>query len=341
MPDLSFIDLYEHDGHLHQSTGSLTVDELLAQQERQGRALAADVVLHSIRAFSITPHRSRHGAPLADIASLQKAALVVLQSLRDDKSSARRKLWLHRKDAVHTLYFACDPERHAAQRLHGRSFAENLATWLRNARPEHTLVEVPVSEIASIDAMVREMNSYVEQMRESMSAFERTTESILAIAHAARATHAPHHPPAQTRAADSAAARRHAMSRDWPTAGEVSRQLGSTAANGSHRANQLRREGLLLGVWLPSEQAYRFPPWQFTADGQPLAQLQALLQELRGPGGMDTQDRLTSGWGEVEWLLTPHALLDGHSPAEVLPNDPARVLAVAQEEFREPVDARW
>ncbi|ASK94778.1 hypothetical protein KWH04_17745 [Xanthomonas campestris pv. trichodesmae] len=148
-------------------------------------------------------------------------------------------------------------------------------------------------------------------------------------------------PPPGVRRADAAAVRRRHLSQAWPTAAEVSRQLGSTAENGSHRANQLRRDGQLLGVWLPSEQAYRFPVWQFGSDGRPVPPLVELLALLRGAGGMDTQDRLTSGWGEVEWFLTPHALLDGASPAEVLPHDPARVLAVAQEEFREPADARW
>jgi len=42
-----------------------------------------------------------------------------------------------------------------------------------------------------------------------------------------------------------------------------------------------------------------------------------------------------SGWGETEWFLSCHTLLDGRQPAEVLRADPARVLAVAREEFSE------
>lgn len=127
--------------------------------------------------------------------------------------------------------------------------------------------------------------------------------------------------------------RRGELAQPWPTAIEVGRQLGSPPENGSHRVNRLRRAGRLLGVWLPSEQAYRYPTWQFGADGTAVPPFAELLILVRGPGGMNTHNRRTSGWGEVEWFLTPHVLLDGASPVEVLPHDPARVLAAAQEEF--------
>jgi hypothetical protein len=38
---------------------------------------------------------------------------------------------------------------------------------------------------------------------------------------------------------------------------------------------------------------------------------------------------------EVEWFLTPHVLLDGESPVEVLQQDPQAVLEVARIEFIE------
>ncbi|EJP77624.1 hypothetical protein [Stenotrophomonas muris] len=43
--------------------------------------------------------------------------------------------------------------------------------------------------------------------------------------------------------------------------------------------------------------------------------------------------RRSTGWGEVEWLLSPHALLDGAAPAEVLVSDSASVLKAARAEF--------
>lgn len=318
MPDLSFLDLYEHEGHLHQLTGLLTVDELLAQQERRDRPADDEALLHTIRAFRIAPRRSHHGAPLAIVGSLQSATLRVLQSLQRSSSTTNTERNLH------TLCFAWDPARRAARRLYGRNLGENVTTWLRTADAEQTLVEVPFGDPGSIEAVIREMRTYLGQLQQSM-----VTES------------APAPAPTVARPADSAAERRVTLSQDWPTAAVVSRQVGSTAENGSHRANQLRRAGQLLGVWLPSEQAYRFPTWQFGANRSPVPVLTELLSLLRGAGGMDAQDRLTSGWGEVEWFLTPHALLDGASPAEILPQDPARVLAVAQEEFQERADARW
>jgi hypothetical protein len=313
MPDLYSLDLYEHEGHLHQLTGSLSADELLAQERCIRRPLEPDV--HAIRAFVITEHRSRFGAPLAKVASLQDATLNVLQTVhRSDYAAAGER--------PVRLFFTYDPSRRSTCRLRGRDFAENFSTWLRIADADETLVEVPADDPASIAAAIRDLRAYLDRLRESLAGEADTAA-----------------PPA--RAAAAAPAQRQALSRDWPTAADVSRQLGSTAENASHRANQLRRDGQLLGVWLPPEQAYRFPAWQFGVDGRPVLQLAELLALLRGPGGMAVQDRLTSGWAEVEWFLTPHALLDGASPAEVLASDPARVLAVAQNEFQEPADARW
>lgn len=320
MPDLSYLDLYGDDGQLLQSSGSLSVDELIAQQERHDRPLLEDALLCPIRAFSITEHRSPRGAPMAKIVMLQSAALHVLQSVlgREQGMPEPRRV---------TVYYTWSPRRATPRQLLGRNFAENLDTWLRTAGAGEALVEVPAVEPAAIEEMVREMRTSLGQLQESIGVEPEYTDQT----------------PTRRQAVprDSAAERRRALARAWPTSAEVSRQLGSTAENASHRANQLRRGGQLLGVWMPSEQAYRFPVWQFDANGAPVPPLAELLTLLRGPGGMSTQERLTSGWGEVEWFLTPHALLDGASPAEILPDDPARVLAAAQEEFQGPADARW
>lgn len=320
MPDLSFLNLYEDDGQLLQSNGSLTVDELLAQQERRGRPRADDALLGPIRAFGLIEHRSPRGAPMAKIVMLQSAALRVLQSLLGGREQGVRE------PRRVTAYYTLSPERPAPRRLFGHDLAENLDVWLRTAAGE-TLVEVPAVESATLEEMVREMRTSLAQLQVDVAA-ELELEARLP----ARKPVVP---------ADAAAERRRALAQDWPTAADVSRQLGSTAENGSHRANQLRRDGQLLGVWLPHEQAYRFPAWQFGADGAAVPGLAELLTLLRGPGGMNTAERRTSGWGEVEWFLTPHTLLDGEPPADVLPHDPARVLAAAREEFQESADARW
>lgn len=318
MPDLSFLDLYEDHGELCQLTGSLTVDELIAQQTGAHRPADA-AAMRTIRAFGLTEHRSRHGESLAKVVLLQSAALQVLQSWLGSRERGQAQ--------PDTLYFTWAPRRHAPRRLFGQNLAETVAAWVRTADIRETLVEVPAVEPEALEEMVREMRESLAQLQESVAAAPAPAEAAQARQQAV--------------SADPAAVRRRELAQDWPKAAEVSRQLGSTAENGSHRANQLRRDGQLLGVWLPHEQAYRFPDWQFGADGAPVPGLAELLTLLRGPGGMDTVERRTSGWGEVEWFLTPHALLDGETPADVLRHDPERVLAAAREEFQESADARW
>jgi hypothetical protein len=93
-----------------------------------------------------------------------------------------------------------------------------------------------------------------------------------------------------------------------------------------------RKAGEFLAVWLPSDQRFLYPTWQFDERGNPIPEVAALLTLLRSPNGMGIGFP-TTGWGEVEWFISYHALLDGQSPAQVLVSDPARVLAIAKEEF--------
>ncbi|WP_282295167.1 hypothetical protein [Stenotrophomonas sp. PS02289] len=133
-----------------------------------------------------------------------------------------------------------------------------------------------------------------------------------------------------------AAARRFALAEDWPTAATVSRTLGSTAGNASQLATRLRRAGELLGVYLPVPGgSWRFPRWQFRSDGQPVEHLKEILRVLREEGKFYDSQRRTTGWGEVEWFISRHVLLNGKTPAELLPVDPGRVLQAARTEFAE------
>lgn len=144
---------------------------------------------------------------------------------------------------------------------------------------------------------------------------------------------------ADARVDESPARRRAELALGWPTAAEVSRRLGSTAENASHFASNLRRDGKLLGVYLPlPSPSYRYPTWQFDQDGPPIRLMPEILAVLRekGPFRMDAQRR-TSGWGEVEWFRSRHTLLSGERPADVLATDPAAVLRAAQKEFGEDV----
>ena len=121
---------------------------------------------------------------------------------------------------------------------------------------------------------------------------------------------------------------RRTASADWLDAASVAARLGKVPGE----ITALRKAGELLAVWLPSEQRFLYPTWQFDERGNSIPEVVELLALLRSPKGMGIGVPST-GWGEVEWFISYHLLLDGLSPAQVLVSDPARVLAIAQEEF--------
>jgi hypothetical protein len=131
----------------------------------------------------------------------------------------------------------------------------------------------------------------------------------------------------------SARRRMSLMADDWYTSSEVGDLLGSAAeSNPNQYAASLRKTRKLLGVWVVSENGYRHPPCQFSGRGV-LPQMADLLKLLPGPSG--------SGWEQAEWLYSPHALLNGRKPAEVLSTDPDRVVSAARREYGEDKDAGW
>ena len=125
-----------------------------------------------------------------------------------------------------------------------------------------------------------------------------------------------------------AAENRARLARDWPT----EEQMGQSAP-------ALRRSGQLLAVYVTEPVPhYRYPVWQFDADGEPMDHLAETLQILRERGRYLGKNGQTSGWGEVEWFLSPHVLLDSQPPADLLPRDPAAGLAAARKQFIEDSD---
>jgi hypothetical protein len=103
----------------------------------------------------------------------------------------------------------------------------------------------------------------------------------------------------------------------------------------------LQQNGGILGVWVAGSDAYLYPAWQLDLSGRPSPVLQEVLSLLRGPYGVAGGEP-TSGWEEMEWLLAPHALLDGNSPRDMLITAPERVLAVARQGFSSwSAEARW
>lgn len=137
-----------------------------------------------------------------------------------------------------------------------------------------------------------------------------------------------------------AAAKREELAAQWLSVSRVDELLNLQQRNGAQGASQLRRDGQLLGVYVSDAfGSYRYPAWQFGLDGQPVVYLTEILAVLRdfGPfiresGGL----RRTTGWGEAEWFLCPHALLGGVCPADMLMADSAKVLLAACIEFKSP-----
>ncbi|MBL0222399.1 MAG: hypothetical protein IPQ17_06600 [Xanthomonadales bacterium] len=130
---------------------------------------------------------------------------------------------------------------------------------------------------------------------------------------------------------------RRELARAWLSASDVASLLKT-----QHDISQvriLRRLARLFGVWEAEERAYRYPPWQFGLDCKPVEQLPEILGLLREEGRMAVGDRSGSGWSEAEWLLSPHALLEGRSPYEFLSIDPDRILKIATEQFVADSDA--
>lgn len=133
------------------------------------------------------------------------------------------------------------------------------------------------------------------------------------------------------------AAQREALAAEWLSGAQVSARLGLISPHGDNDATQLRRQGKLLAVYMAQPvPCYRYPTWQFRAEGLPIDGLADILRVLRNLGSFEREpDGLarTTGWGEVEWFLSPHALLDERSPAEELAISPERVLQAARTEL--------
>lgn len=131
---------------------------------------------------------------------------------------------------------------------------------------------------------------------------------------------------------------RTALARDWPTAAMVDRQMGlvpEAKVQPSLVATRLRQGGKILGVCMTHTHPhhYRYPSWQFDGNGQPIALMGDILDLLRSRGPCAGNEEGEQGWCEVTWFMTPHALLEGRAPVEVLEESPERVLEAARREF--------
>jgi len=96
----------------------------------------------------------------------------------------------------------------------------------------------------------------------------------------------------------AAAAKRAELSSDWPTAAQVSRAMGQP-------------------------------------DRQPVEHFPEILAIMREHGTYLDENGRTTGWREVEWFLSPHVLLNGDPPYDVLRENPSGVLEAARVEHIE------
>jgi hypothetical protein len=95
-----------------------------------------------------------------------------------------------------------------------------------------------------------------------------------------------------------------------------------------------RAKGALLGVWSAPLRGFVYPDFQFDRSGNLRMDVAELLAVL-------PCDNDSGGWRRAFWLYSPHALLDGQTPADVFAGAPKRVIKAAQNEFWGNLDAAW
>ncbi|WP_260465441.1 hypothetical protein [Stenotrophomonas maltophilia] len=318
--EIDYLDVKLVDGSVQQAIRTTTLQKLQAEQNT-----AAAAVAESIRLFASHDTASKQ-LPTAE---LMKAALyAAMRSLK-----ASKKPRINRKVQRVRRYLWSNV---AVKELHSDK-VNDLVSVIKNLHAGDVVVD-----FSSLDDMhvLGIVNSYKRFYGEEVPqaallpprAAEpvelKTPEPLVVIGEAVRAQ-------TERDALERLSAnRRWQLAKDWLTASEVSVRLGSTAENTSQLATKYRKEGKLLGVYLPVPTAtWRFPNWQFKKNGYPVEHFEEILKTLRDSGVFSDSDRRSTGWGEVEWFLSGHMLLDGKAPVDMLPKSPERVLEAAKQEF--------
>lgn len=145
--------------------------------------------------------------------------------------------------------------------------------------------------------------------------------------------------PFQPSLEELSAARRLELAAEWLTAEQAGLAMGLELEEASRAVTQHRLEGRLLGTYMVEpEHHWRYPIWQFDHRHQPIACLADILALLRQPGNYLDGQGGKSGWREVEWFHSPHALLDGQRPCDVLRDDANAVFEAARVEHIDECD---
>lgn len=97
-----------------------------------------------------------------------------------------------------------------------------------------------------------------------------------------------------------------------------------------------RKERRLFAVWHTPDQQWIYPDFQFDQAG--------LIEQM--PALLAVYERYyshvwTNTWGIVEWFMSPHLLLDGALPMEMISSDPQLVLRIARIEFLQDPATMW
>ena len=125
------------------------------------------------------------------------------------------------------------------------------------------------------------------------------------------------------------------LEKGWPDDHRVAELVGKAPGpDAITYAIRAQASGDLLGVWSAPRYCFLYPDFQFDRSGTIRKDVAGLLAVLPSE-----DDR--GGWRRTFWLYSPHALLDDRTPAEIFIADPARVIAVAREEFLGDREATW
>jgi hypothetical protein len=108
----------------------------------------------------------------------------------------------------------------------------------------------------------------------------------------------------------------------WRSSEEVGLALDPLAFDPKTLAAQARREGRIFAAWDGAR--FHYPSFQFDAAGQPRSLAQELVRVL------PSDESNMVGNEACLWVFQPDGALDGHSPAELFPKDPERVIDLAR-----------
>lgn len=322
-----------------EAPGGEVLEQLLVvpAAEKAGRQMLAQVAsANRVRLFAQI-ESDVCGVPTGVYAHLVDAALSILNQLEEQRANAK----LEKLAPFVALWHG-----NRLQELYSHSLLQSLVFWLREADQidQSVLIELSSSAATIATPTDASLEPFYARLRDNIAnRMQRRYRSVRGNSELptddaiGAALPGLDNLTAGESVMLEAASQREALAAQWFSAAQVDARFGAPPSGNGHIASEWRRAGHLLGVYVANPKpSYRYPPWQFRLDGRPVDQLTEILAVLRdfGPFPREMNGlRRTTGWGEAEWLLSPHELLDGATPASALGTNPARVLRAAHVEF--------